>query len=96
LPDKVTRIREHITRFEVCHFKYQHHLKKIKDSINDLETNVDTAKIGINHIQHGEKVLNKDTTGKSQIGIQYVWALNAWLYENYKNEISKNNSILMV
>jgi len=49
-------------------------LGKIKDSIIALEPNVDVNKIGENHIQHGESVLNKDTTGKSLMGQQYVWA----------------------
>ncbi len=88
LPDKVKRIRELITRFEVCHFKYKQHLKKIKDSITELNTNVDTTKIGTNHIQHGENVLNTDTTGKSLIGQQYVWAIKEWLNDNGKKEIS--------
>ena len=87
LPEKVYRIRELITRFEVCHFKYQEHLRKIEGSIAELEPNVDTTKIGINHIQHGENVINKDTTGKSLIGQQYVWALKVWLNDNDKNEV---------
>ena len=90
LPDKVYKIRELITRFEVCHFKYQQHLRKIKDSIIDLEPNVDMTKIGINHIQYGEGVLNKDTTGKSLIGQQYVWAIKEWLNDSQPNEISDN------
>jgi len=88
LPEKVNSIRELITRFEVCHFKYQLHLKKIKDSITELNSHVDLTKIGTNHIQHGENVLNKDSTGKSLIGQQYVWALKDWLNDNGKNEIS--------
>ncbi|MFA6126597.1 MAG: hypothetical protein WC699_04775 [Bacteroidales bacterium] len=88
LPDRVHKIRELITRFEVCHFKYQQHLRKIKNSIIDLVPSVDTTKIGINHIQYGENVLNKDTTGKSVIGQQYVWAIKEWLNENPSNEIS--------
>jgi hypothetical protein len=88
LPDKAHKIRELITRFEVCHFKYRQHLSKIKNSIIDLEPKVDTSRIGINHIQHGENVLNKDTTGKSFIGQQYVWAIKEWLNENPSNEIS--------
>ena len=48
LPDKVHKIRELITRYEVCHFKYQQHLRQIKDSIINLEPNVDSKKIGIN------------------------------------------------
>ena len=90
LPDNVNKIRGLITRFEVCHFKYQQHLRKIKDSIIDLEPNVDSTKIGINHIQHGESVLNKDATGKSFIGQQYVWAIKGWLNEKPPNEIPEN------
>lgn len=86
LPDKVNKIRELITRFEVCHFKYQQHLRNIKDSIIALEPNVDTNKIGINHIQYGVSVLNKDTTGKSLLGQQYVWAIKEWLNDNPQNE----------
>ncbi|TLX74576.1 hypothetical protein E9993_11665 [Labilibacter sediminis] len=88
LPDKVKRIRELITRFEVCHFKYKLHLKKIRDSINELNPIVDTTKIGINHIQHGENVLNTDKTGRSLIGQQYLWSLKEWLNNNGKKEIS--------
>lgn len=90
LPEKVNKIRELITRFEVCHFKYKLHLTKIKDSINELNPKVDTTKIGINHIQHGENVLNTDTTGKSFIGQKYLWVLNEWLDDNDKKEISSN------
>lgn len=88
LPDKVLRIRELITRFEVCHFKYKQHLEKIKHSIAELIPDVDTTKIGTNHIQHGENVLNTDTTGKSFIGQQYIWALKEWLNDNSKKEVS--------
>jgi hypothetical protein len=82
LPQSIHNIRQLITRFEVCHFKYKAHLKKIRDSIASLEPDVDTAKIGINHIQHGEHTWYKDKTGKSLPGQQYVWALKAWLNEN--------------
>jgi hypothetical protein len=88
LPDKVYKIRELITRFEVCHFKYRQHLRKIKDSIIDLEPGVDTTKIGINHIQHGESVVNSDTTGRSRTGQQYVWAMKQWLNDKEPDEIS--------
>ena len=90
LPEDVIKIRELITKFEVCHFKYQIHLKNIKDSITELKPNVNTTKIGTNHIQHGENVLNTDTSGKSLIGQQYVWALREWLNDNTKNEIPEN------
>lgn len=88
LSDKINEIRELITRFEVCHFKYHQHLRNIKESINALEPNVDIHKIGINHIHHGESVLNNDTTGRSLIGQQYVWAMKVWLNENFPIEPS--------
>lgn len=88
LPDKCKRIRELITRFEVCHFKYKLHLKKIKDSITELNPAADTTKIGANHIRHGVNVLDTDITGKSLIGQQYVWALKEWLNVDSNKEIS--------
>ncbi len=86
LPDKVYKIRELITRLEVCHFKYQHHIKKIKDSIMNLEPSVDSAKIGINHVQHGERAWEKDTTGKSLLGQQYIWAIKEWMNDIPRKE----------
>ncbi len=90
VPDKVSKIRELITRFEVCHFKYQQHLRKIKDSISNLEPNVVSTKIGINHIHNGESIWKKDSTGKSLIGQQYVWVIKEWLNDNPPNEIPDN------
>lgn len=88
LPEQVKRIRDLITRFEVCHFKYQFHLRNIKASIAELTPIVDTTKIGRNHIQHGETVINTDTTGKSLIGQKYIWALKDWLNDSCSNESS--------
>jgi len=82
LPDKVNGIRDLITRFEVCHFKYQQHLKKIKDSIINLEPTVDSASIGMSHVQHGESAWKTDATGRSLLGQQYIWALKEWLNDN--------------
>ena len=85
LPPKVSRIRELITRFEVCHFKYQKHLEKIRASIRELEPGVDPADIGRYHIQHGEWVAEKDPTGRSLLGQNYVWAMKEWLSESRLN-----------
>ncbi|MCY1720014.1 hypothetical protein OU798_06650 [Prolixibacteraceae bacterium Z1-6] len=79
IPDGVYKIRELITRFEICHFKYQKHLQKIKESILKLEPLVTPDTIGRYHIQHGETVWEKDSTGKSLLGQQYVWAIKHWL-----------------
>ena len=50
LPNKVRQIRELITRFEVCHFKYQEHL-----SIITLPFPIDSHTTGqFNFIQNVE------------------------------------------
>ena len=85
LPENVTKIRELISGFEVCHFKYQIHLNKIKDSITHLDPVADISKIGLNHIKNGEDVIKKDKTGKSLIGQQYVWSLREWLNNSTVN-----------
>jgi hypothetical protein len=79
IPASASTIRELITRFEVCHFKYQQHLKYIQDSIFKLDPAIDSGKIGSNHIRNGENAWINDKTGRSLSGQQYLWALNNWL-----------------
>jgi hypothetical protein len=73
------KIRELITRFEVCHFKYKQHFKNIKDSILNLKPTKNPAKIGANHISKGKSAWKKDKTGRSSLGHQYLCALTNWL-----------------
>lgn len=82
LPYKVIQIRELITRFEVCHFKYQQHIKKIKDSIVKLQPVTNPNIIGKNHVKNGEDTWKNDKTGRSLIGQQYIWALQKWLEDD--------------
>jgi hypothetical protein len=97
IPVKIRQIRELITRFEVCHFKYQLHLRKIKDSVTNLESVVNPDNIGQHHIQKGENAWEKDKTGRSLIGQQYLWSLINWLgddpevtkKDNYKKDLSQ-------
>ncbi len=84
IPSNVRQIRELITRFEVCHFKYQQHFKYIKESILNLRPDIDPKKIGANHIRSGENAWKKDKTGRSRLGQRYVWALTNWLGDNPK------------
>ncbi len=79
LPGKVLQTRELITRFEACHFKYQDHLKKIRNSILKLEPETNPAVIGMNHPQRGEHAWKRDKTGRSKTGQQYIHAINKWL-----------------
>jgi hypothetical protein len=82
LCSSIRQIRELITRFEVCHFKYQQHLKHIKKSIHSLKSSIEPGKIGANHIRNEENVWRRDKTGRSLLGQQYVWALTRWLGDN--------------
>jgi len=79
ISENVQKIRELITRFEVCHFKYQQHFKHIKASILNLKPNVKPTQIGANHISKGKDVVNNDKTGRSILGQQYVNSLMKWL-----------------
>ena len=82
IPVNVRQIRELITGFEVCHFKYRQHIRYIIDSINDLKPNIKLQEIGANHIRHGQDAWKKDKTGRSLTGLQYVRALKDWLGES--------------
>jgi hypothetical protein len=82
LPEKICRIRELITGFEVCHFKYQRHLVRIKNSIKKLEPYIELKAIGVHHIKNGEDAWKKDVTGRSFTGQQYIWAIKKWLGED--------------
>jgi hypothetical protein len=79
MSEEIYKIRELITRFEVCHFKYQKHYRYIIKSITELKPAVDTDSIGANHLRHGEKAPENDTTGRSRVGRQYIAALCFWL-----------------
>lgn len=79
IPEEIRKIRQLISRFEVCHFKYRRHIKKIKDSIQALKPEVDAEMIGVNHIRNGETAWKNDPTGRSYLGQQYVWAIREWL-----------------
>ena len=84
LPVQVKKIRELITRFEVCHFKYDRHFKNIKTSIVRLQPTINPSQIGANHIRKGEYAWKSDTTGRSLMGQRYLWALYNWLGEDVR------------
>ena len=82
IPKRIHQIRELITRFESCHFKYQQHYRHIVESIAMLSPVVRVSKIGSNHPSHGGNAWRNDTTGRSRIGQQYIEALHSWLDED--------------
>jgi hypothetical protein len=79
VPKQVYKIRELITRFEACHFKYEKHYQHIIESIAALKPTVDVNSIGSYHPRHGEKVIDSDPTGHSQASQKYISALCFWL-----------------
>jgi hypothetical protein len=78
VPKQIYKVRELITRFEVCHFKYQRHYQHIIESIAALHPTVDVDRIGSNHPRHGENAVKNDRTGRSLIGQQYISSLRFW------------------
>jgi hypothetical protein len=94
ISENVQKIRELITRFEVCHFKYQQHFKHIKASILNLKPSVKPTQIGANHISKGKAVVNTDKTGRSILGQQYVTSLLKWLGDNSQESSNYFNNEL--
>jgi len=90
IPAPIQKIRELITRLEVCHFKYQQHIKYTHDSIINLEPIADPSKIGSNHISKGENAWVNDKTGRSLIGQQYLWILKNWLAKTNQDTIPEH------
>jgi hypothetical protein len=81
LPANIQRIRTLITRFEVCHFKYQQHISHIKEAIKNLKTDIDPEKIGASHFRNGPGACKNDRSGRSLLGQKYVQGLKSWLGE---------------
>lgn len=93
IPDIIRQIRELITRFEVCHFKYKKHLGNIRASIAQLRPYTVPDEIGIHHIHHGENDFKSDKTGRSLLGQQYLWALIDWTGDKSGKRISDQNAL---
>jgi hypothetical protein len=84
LPEAVHQIRKLIFGYEVCHFKHQQHASYIKTSIINLEPARIPEDIGKHHLRHGDHVLEKDKSGRSLLGQNYISSLTWWLDENDK------------
>jgi hypothetical protein len=79
IPDNILQIRKLISGFEICHFKYQQHIRYIRTSITKLEALTDPDSIGQSHLRQGGNAWEKDPSGRSLQGFQYVLALTDWL-----------------
>lgn len=96
LPDPCQKIRELITRFEVCHFKYKKHTEMIRTSIENLYLGLSLSDIGRTHIRSGEGAWKEDVTGRSAPGQQYLWAIMDWLGDEMGSrdrKLTGNNEI---
>ncbi len=88
LPEPVIRVRELITRFEVCHFKYQRHYYIILDSIRSLKPVIEIDKIGLSHPRHKDTNWKYEPSGRSRDAKMHIQALYKWigLVENSQEE----------
>ena len=93
IPDQIRQIRELITRFETCHFKYQQHYRHIMESIAILQPVVDVSRIGSNHPRHSGNAWKNDTTGRSRIGHHYILALGSWLEEASTDSFDEDGTV---
>jgi len=73
------RIRELITRLEICHFKFPRHLQRIIAAIGAVRLELDPAEIGRAHPRHGSQAWQMDTTGRSQKAECFIAVLEGWL-----------------
>lgn len=93
IPKEVMKVRELITRFEACHFKYKQHYHHILESIAALHPVVDVERIGAFHIRHDGDAWKEDTTGRSKIGIRYISALRSWLGEDRSDDVGVRHRV---
>ncbi len=91
IPGHVRQIRELITRFETCHFKYQQHYRHIMESIAIMQPVVDVSRIGSHHPRHSGNAWKNDTTGRSRIGHHYILALRSWLEEDSTDSFDEHD-----
>ena len=94
IPPHVYQIRKLISGFEICHYKFDQHLGYIKGSISNLKPNIILEDIGRNHLRNGEKVIEKDRSGRSFTGYIYVLLLGKWLGESDKEyDVNKHKEL---
>ena len=87
LPKDIMKIRELITRVEVCHFKCKEHIKWIISSILNMLKFKEPKKIGRYHVSKGETVWKNDKTGRSKLGMKYIKGIRKWLRKKSSEKI---------
>ncbi|MEL4304452.1 hypothetical protein [Methanococcoides sp. LMO-2] len=79
IPKIAQTIRNLITRLEICHFKFEHHVLRIIEAIGSMEFDIDPDSIGSAHPKCGEDAWREDKTGRSRKCQEYIWVLKAWV-----------------
>ncbi len=93
-PENVTKIRSLIKHFEVCHFKYKHHIDIINTSIDLLVPQVDPETIGIKHPRKNDTDTDSVTNKRNKTGRMYINLLRLWL-DNEELEDTDPHAISM-
>ncbi len=75
----VGAVRQLITKFEICHFKYEIHYDYILRSIEFLSPFVDPDSIGSSHPRKGSDSWKKNKTERSRTAQIYIDAIILWL-----------------
>ena len=75
----VGAVRQLITKFEICHFKYAIHYDYILRSIEFLSPFVDPDSIGSSHPRKGPDAWRKNKTGRTRTAQIYIDAIILWL-----------------
>ena len=93
LPKEVEKIRELVTRFEVCHFKSDWHIRLIIYSLENMRSSVAPSRIGKKHISKGPGAWKNDKTGRCELAMNYIKAIRKWLRINItkKDVVRKTN-----
>ncbi len=87
VPKHIHHIRELITCFESCHFKYQQHYRDIVESITMQHSVGEVYTTHINPPNPQRQVLGNHITRYSRTDQQYIDALHSWIDEESINNM---------
>jgi hypothetical protein len=92
----VRAVRQLITKFEICHFKYTIHYDYILRSIKFLTPFIDPGSIGSCHPRTGPNSWKKNKTGRSRTAQIYIDALHLWLNPKSLTEIDSYIRVIQI
>ncbi len=92
----VRAVRQLITKFEICHFKFAIHYDYILRSIEFLSPFVDPDSIGSSHPRKGPDSWKKNKTGRSRTAHIYIDALQLWLNPKSLTGIDSHTRVIQL